>query len=51
MADPFILTASPFRLIEEDLKGAIHKDPTYICDICRKFEFRNNVIKLHDLKY
>ena len=51
MTDPCILTTPAFRLIEEDFKDAIHKGPTYICDICWKFEFRRNVIKLKEPKY
>ena len=39
MTGPCILTTPAFRLIEEDFKGTIQKGPTYICDICWKFEF------------
>ena len=39
MFDPSILTTPAFRLIEEDFKTAIQEGPTYICDICWKFEF------------
>ena len=42
---------SAFGLIEEDFKGVIQEGPTYICDICWKFKFQSNVIKLHDSKY
>ena len=38
MSDPCILTTPAFRLIEQDFKGAIQEGPTYICDICWKFE-------------
>ena len=51
MTDPCILTTPAFRLIEQDFKGAIQEGPTYICDICWKFEFRRNVIKLKESKY
>ena len=51
MTDPCILTTPAFRLIEEDFKGAIQECPVYICDICWKFEFRRNVIKLKEPKY
>ena len=51
MANPCMHTTSAFRLIEEDFKGAIHEGLSYICDICRKFEFRSNVLILHDSKY
>ena len=53
MTDPCILTAPAFRLIEQDLKGAIQKVPTYICDVVRNSNFkemllneRNQSIKL-----
>ena len=39
MADPGILTTLGFKLVEQDFKGAIQESPTYICDICWKFEF------------
>ena len=38
-------------MLLEDFKGAIQECPTYICDICWKFEIRMNVIKLKELKY
>ena len=54
MADPCILTTPAFRLIEEDFEGAIQEGPSYIStllDICWKFEFRRNVIKLKETNY
>ena len=51
MTDPCILTTPAFRLIEEDFKGAIQEGTTYICDVCRKFGFQRNVIKLKESKY
>ena len=51
MVDPSILTTPAFRLTEEYLKTAIQEGPTYIYDICFKFKFRRNVIKLKELKY
>ena len=51
MTDPCILATPAFRLIEQDFKGAIQEGPTYICDICWKFEFGRNVIKLKEPKY
>ena len=51
ITNPCILKAQSFRLIEQDFKGAIEKGPSYICDICWKFEFRRNVIKLKEPKY
>ena len=49
--DTCILTTPAFRLIEQDFKGVIQEGPTYICDICRKFEFPRNDIKLEEQKY
>lgn len=51
MVDPCILTTSTFELIEENFKGAIQGDPSYMCDICWKLGFRSNVSKLNDSKY
>ena len=51
MVDPSILTTPAFRFIEDVFKTAIQEGPTYICDICWKFEFRRNVIKLKEPKY
>ena len=48
MTDLSILPTPAFRLIEQDFKGAIQEGPTYICDICWKFEFWRNVIKLKE---
>ena len=51
MTDSHVLTTPSFRLTKEGLKGAIQDGPTYICDICWKFEFRRNVIKLKETKH
>ena len=51
MSGPCILTITAFRLIEQDFKCAIQEGPTYVCDICWKFEFLRNVIKLKEPKY
>ena len=51
MVDPSILTTPAFRLIEEDFKSALQEGPTYTCDICWKFKFRRNFIKLMEPKY
>ena len=51
VVDPSILTTPAFRLIEEDFKSALQEGPTYICDICWKFKFRRNFIKLMEPKY
>ena len=47
--DSCILTTPAFRLVE-DFKSAIQEEPTSICDICWKFKFRRNVIKLNKSK-
>ena len=46
MTDSCIFATPTFRLIEEYFKLPILEGPTYICDICWKFEFQRNVIKL-----
>ena len=51
MVDPSILETPAFKLIQKEFKAAIQEGPTYICDICWKFEFKKNVIKLKDSKY
>ena len=51
MFDSFILTTPAFKIIEEDFKSAIQEGPTSIYDICWKFGFRKDVIKLNALKY
>ena len=51
MVYPFILTTPAFKIIEEDFKSAIQEGPTSIYDICWKFGFRKDVIKLNALKY
>ena len=40
MTDSYMLTTPAFRLIEKDFKYAIQEDPTYICDICWKSNFK-----------
>ena len=51
MVDTFILTIPAFKITEEDFKSAIQERPVYVCDICWKFEFQKNVIRLNALKY
>ena len=51
MVDPCILQTGAFKLIYNEYKDAINEGPTYICDICWKFEFRKNIIKLDSLRY
>ena len=51
MTVPCILTTAAFRLTEQDFKGVIQEGPTCSRDICWKFEFRRNVIKLKEPKY
>ena len=38
-------------LTTEDFESAIQEGPTYICDMCWKFEFLKSVIKQDALKY
>ena len=46
MADPYIVTIPAFSF-----KGVIQESPTYIGDVCWKFELRENVLKLKASKY
>ena len=50
MTNPCTLTATVFRLIKKDCKGAILEGSTCICDICWTFEFQKNLIKLKEPK-
>ena len=38
-------------ITEDEFKISIQEGPTHICDICWKFEYRGNVIKLNGTKY
>mgnify|MGYP002808138608 FL=1 len=51
MVDPSIFETEAFKVIESEFKDVIKEGPTFICDICWKFEFRSNVIKLTETKY
>ena len=51
MVDPSILESPVFKLIEKEFRNVIEECPTYVCDICWKFEFRTNVKKLKQSKY
>ena len=51
MVDPSILDTEAFRLIEKEYTSAIREGPTYVCDICWKLEFRQNVINFNNSKY
>ena len=44
------ILATPAFKVVEDFKSAIQEGPTYISDVCWKFEFRKNVMKLNTLK-
>ena len=51
MTDPAILDTDAYKLIQNRFLKSIDEGPTYICDICWKFEYRTNVIKLNPDKY
>ena len=51
MVAPSILETPGFKLIQDEFTSAIQEGPTYVCDICWKFEFRTNVITLTECKY
>ena len=46
-----MILSEAFKIIESEFKDAIKEGPTFICDICWKFELRSNVIKLTETKY
>ena len=50
IVDLSILITPALRLMEEGFKSVIQKGPTCFCDICWKFEFRRNFIKLKKQK-
>ena len=47
MADPCILHTTAFNVIEEEFKSVIQEIPTCTCDICCKFEWSKNIMKLY----
>ena len=51
MVYPSILHRQALKLMEEDFWKAIQKDPAWICDVCWKFEWKKNVIKLTVPRY
>ena len=51
MVDPEILNTDAFNFIKQDWEAAMTEGPTYICDICIKWEYRKNVRKLIRTEY
>ena len=47
MVDPVALNIEAYKIIQNDFKNAISEGPTYICDICIEFHFKNNVMNLN----
>ena len=50
MFDPVVLHTEAYK-IQKDFINAITEGPTYICDICIEFHFKNNVMNLNPSKY
>ena len=50
MVDPVILNTEAYRIIQKDFINAASEGPTYICDICIEFHFKNNVMSLNPSK-
>lgn len=51
MVDPSILSTKAYEIIREKFQAAIEQGPTYICDICIKWEYNHNVKILNPDKY
>ena len=50
IVDPVILKIEADKLIQKDFINVIFEEPTYICDKCIKFHFKNNAINLNPSK-
>ena len=46
MVHPSILDTKTFKLIEKGFLKAVQEGPMHICNVCWKFEWKKNVIKL-----
>ena len=49
--DHSILKTRAYQIVKSKFENAIKEGPTYICDVCCKYEFRSNVVKLDQEKY
>ena len=49
--DHSILKTEAYKIIKSKFQKSVSEGPTYICDICWKYEFRSNVVKLVPNKY
>ena len=49
--DPAIFETEAFADLENSFFSAISKGPTYICDICLKFEYKTNVVLMKEENY
>ena len=49
--DPAIFETEAFKAVECKFKSAISEAPTYICDICIKFEYKSNVVLKKEDRY
>ena len=51
MTDPNILNTDAYIHLQNDFETTINEGPTFICNICIKFEYRKNVVHLNETKY
>ena len=51
MVDPSILDTKAFQIIEEEWLRKINEGPEFCCDICLKWCYRCDVVKLSIVKY
>ena len=51
VVDPVVLNTEAYKIIQKNFINAITEGPTFICDICIEFHFKNNVMVLNPSKY
>ena len=51
MVDPSILKRQAFKLNQEDFFSEIKKGAEYVCDICHKCEYKENVLRSVTFRY
>ena len=49
--DPSITKSEAFSIVKKKFEISIQKGPTFICNICFKFEYRRNVIYYNEERY
>ena len=51
MVDPSMLSTEAYKMLKQDYEAAIYVGPTYICNVCWKCEYRQNVCKFISENY